>query len=172
MGKWALRQLGLAVGAAAFLMAGWASAQDDENYEDLSGSEIVALLEAHGYDASLTTDGSGDPFVTASADGLRFQVATYDCNKSVPRRCRTLQLSSTFALTNNTEETDYFEAMNDFNRQKVYGRAFINEDGDAAVDFTINLSGGVSASNLMDNIGTWKTYVLDVFVDYLGWTVS
>ena len=36
----------------------------------------------------------------------------------------------------------------------------------------VNLSGGVLAANLMDDVGTWKTYVLTKFVQHLGWKVS
>ena len=161
----------LAALAVILMTAVSAQAQDDESYADLSGSEIVALLEAHGYSASLTTDSAGDPLVMASADGLRFRVQTYDCNSSAPRRCRTLQMVSSFALERPPSAEDFI-AMNDYNNQKVYGRAYIDDNGDAAVDFTVNLSGGVSASNLMDNVGTWKAFILDVFVNYLGWQVS
>lgn len=164
----------LALGAALFalcVVATPARAGNDTVYTDLSGSEIVALLDAHGYQASLTTDGSGDPLVMGQADGLKFKVQTYDCNGSAPRRCRSLQFIAAFSLDRAATDADV-RAMNDYNRKKVYGRAFIDENGDAAVDMVINLNGGVLAGNLMDTVGTWKSFVLDVFVQHLGWKVS
>lgn len=148
--------------------AAWA---DDRIYEDLSGSEIVALLDAHGYDATLTTDTYGDPFITARGSDLKFKVLTSDCDKAAPRRCRSLMFLATFALPRKATDED-FRAMNEYNKNKMFGRAFIDDNGDAAVDFVINMSGGVSARNLMDNVGTWKVYVLDVFVKHLGWQTS
>ncbi len=144
---------------------------DGTIYNDLSGSEIVALLDAHGYSATLTTDPGGDPLIMGAADGLKFRVQTYDCNSQAPRRCRSLQFVASFALEHKATSDD-FMAMNDYNQKKVYGRAFIDENGDAAIDFVVNLSGGVMAANLMDDVGTWKTYVLDTFVQHLGWKVS
>jgi len=164
----------LTIGAALLalsVVATPAVAGSDSIYNDLSGSEIVALLDAHGYQASLTTDGGGDPLVMGSADGLKFKVQTYDCNGSAPRRCRSLQFIAAFSLDHPATDAD-MRAMNDYNRKKVYGRAFIDDNGDAAVDMVINLNGGVMAANLMDTVGTWKSFVLDVFVQHLGWKVS
>jgi len=164
----------LIVGAALLalcVVATPALAGGDTVYNDLSGSEIVALLDAHGYAASLTTDGNGDPLVMGAADGLKFKVQTYDCNGSAPRRCRSLQFIAAFSLDHPATDAD-MHAMNDYNRKKVYGRAFIDENGDAAVDMVVNMTGGVLAANLMDTVGTWKTFVLDVFVRHLGWKVS
>ena len=157
-------------GVALACVIGLAPARaDDTIYNDLSGSEIVALLDAHGYQATLTTDQDGDPLIMGAADGLKFRVQTYDCNEQAPRRCRTLQFLAAFAHEASPSDV---AAMNDYNNKRVYGRAYINSDGDAAVDFTINLAGGVLAANLMDQVGTWKSYVLDRFVEQLGWKSS
>ena len=159
-------------GAALACALAFAPAQaDDTVYNDLSGSEVVALLDAHGYQATLTTDQYGDPLIMGAADGLKFRVQSYDCNEQAPRRCHSLQFVASFALQHQATPDD-FVAMNDYNQKKVYGRAFIDENGDAAIDMVINLTGGVMAANLMDQVGTWKSYVLDVFVQHLGWKVS
>ena len=174
LGKWGpAMKLGILVGVAAVgaaLLSTPVSA-DGTVYNDLSGSEIVELLDAHGYSATLTTDEGGDPLVMGAADGLKFRVQTYDCNSQAPRRCHSLQFVASFALQHKATQDD-FMAMNDYNQKKVYGRAFIDENGDAAIDFVVNLSGGVLAANLMDDVGTWKTYVLTKFVQHLGWKVS
>jgi hypothetical protein len=157
--------------AVASVLISTSAGADGTIYNDLSGSEIVALLDAHGYSATLTTDQGGDPLIMGAADGLKFRVQTYDCNAQAPRRCHSLQFVASFALQHKASSDD-FMAMNDYNQKKVYGRAFIDENGDAAIDFVVNLSGGVMAANLMDDVGTWKTYVLDTFVQHLGWKVS
>ena len=167
-----MKRASVALALIAFGVAGSpALAGSDTVYNDLSGSEIVALLDAHGYQASLTTDEGGDPLITAKVDGLKFKVQTYDCGKSVPRRCRSLQFIAAFSLDHPVTSADY-AAMNDYNKKKVYGRAFVDDNGDADVDMVMNLNGGVLAANLMDTVATWKTYVLDVFVQHLGWRVS
>jgi hypothetical protein len=162
------------LGAAALLgvtLALPVQADEDSVYTDLSGGDIVALLDSHGYQATLTTDEGGDPLVMASADGLTFKVYTYDCNKAAPRRCQSIQFTSSFSLGHKATADD-FKMMNNYNRNKIYGRAFIDQNGDAAIDFTIDLSGGVLAGNLMSQVSTWKSYVLDRFVTQLGWKVS
>ncbi len=164
----------LVVGAALIALSAMASpalADSDAVYNDLAGSEIVALLDAHGYQASLTTDEHGDPLVMATADGLKFKVQTYDCNGQAPRRCRTLQFIASFSLGHSATDADR-RAMNEYNQKKVYGRAFIDDYDDAAVDMVVNMTGGVLAANLMDTVGTWKSFVLDVFVQHLGWKTS
>jgi hypothetical protein len=158
-----------ALASALFVSPGQAAA--GHVYTDLSGGDIVALLDSHGYQATLTTDQDGDPLIMGSADGLTFRVFTYDCNKQAPRRCQSIQFTSAFSLGHKPTETD-FKMMNDYNLNKIYGRAFIDRNGDAAIDFTVDLSGGVLAANLMSQVSTWKSYVLDKFVSQLGWKVS
>ena len=166
-------KLGILVGAAAIVavLSATPAGADGTVYNDLAGSEIAELLDAHGYSATLTTDDHGDPLVMGSADGLKFKVFTYDCNNQAPRRCRSLQFVSAFSLGHKPTPDDYV-AMNQYNNDRVFGRAFIDTNGDAAVDFVVNLSGGVLAANLMDDVGTWKTYVLEKFIQHLGWKTS
>ena len=166
-------KLGILMGAAiagAALISSPVSA-DGTIYNDLSGSEIVELLDAHGYSATLTTDDHGDPMVMGAADGLKFKIFTYNCNAQAPRRCHNLQFVSAFSLGHKPTPEDYV-AMNQYNNDRIFGRAFIDSNGDAAVDFVVNLSGGVLAANLMDDVGTWKTYVLEKFIQHLGWKTS
>jgi hypothetical protein len=54
--------------------------------------------------------------------------------------------------------------MADWNREKRFGKAYLDQDGDATVEMNVNLHGGVSLANLEATIDWWRL-ILDEFAD-------
>lgn len=164
-----LKSLAIAALTALLLSAPTARAEgDDEVFNAITGEDLVALLQTQGIAASLTQDGYGDPLIIAEAGNLAFSVITYNCNGDANAACGRLQLAAQFRLPDGASETD-IAMMNAYNQQYLFGRAYIDPYGSATVDYTINLSHGVTEDNLVDNLVIW-IHVLDNFVTGLNWS--
>ncbi len=55
--------------------------------------------------------------------------------------------------------------MADWNREKRFGKAYLDGDGNATVDMSVNLHGGVTRANLDDTIDWWRLVLVE-FDDY------
>jgi hypothetical protein len=49
-----------------------------------------------------------------------------------------------------------------FDRRKRYGKAYLDGDGDPALDMDVEVAGGVATENLRESIDTWRA-VLGMF---------
>ncbi len=169
----AIRVLGTLF-AALFLTA-WplgVSAQEsaepkDEVFNDITGPDLIAILQQQGFAASLEQDSYGDPMIMAQAGGLHFSIITYGCNMEAEPACARLQMVAHFQLPDGASEYD-IALMNAYNQRYLFGRAYIDPEGDATVDYTINLNQGVTADNVVDNLNIW-VHVLHNF-SVQGWS--
>jgi hypothetical protein len=109
-------------------------------------------------DASMTRDSMGDPLIEGQLDGKDYRLYFYNCSEN--RDCRSLMF---FAAWEAEDLTD--AAMADWNREKRFGKAYIDEDGRAAVEMNVNLHGGVTLANLGDTLGWWRRVLVE-FSDF------
>lgn len=135
-----------------------ANAQDLIDAGDPAG--VLAIAGGYG-DAVLTKDGMGDPMVEGSIGGKEYLLYFYDCSEN--RNCKSLMFSASWEV----EEEPDVTRMADWNREKRFGKAFLDEDGSAVVEMNVNLRGGVTRVNLDDTIDWWRL-VLDEFADHIG----
>ncbi|MEQ9316865.1 MAG: YbjN domain-containing protein, partial [Henriciella sp.] len=56
----------------------------------------------------------------------------------------------------------------DWNRQKI-SKAYLDEDGDPYVEFSINMLHGVSRENFTDTLN-WFAMEMAAFMDQVGWS--
>lgn len=160
---------------AAFLLVAWpgfAAAQDegDEVFNAMTGPQLVDILRQQGFAASLQEDSYGDPLIIAQAGNLSFTIITYGCNMDPVEACARLQMVAQFHLPDGASEYD-IALMNAYNQRYLFGRAYIDQEGYATVDYTINLNQGVTADNVVDNFNIWL-HVLHNFSVGAGWGVS
>lgn len=126
-------------------------------YTRISGEEMKALLQRYGYKAELTKDEGGDPKIMSAASGAKFVVFFYDCNEARSRTCTTIQ----FSVAYNLDEKVSAATVNDWNREMLYGRLYLDDDGDPVLDHDIILTGGVSEENLKANLVQWESMISD-----------
>jgi hypothetical protein len=55
-----------------------------------------------------------------------------------------------------------------WNEDRVWGRAFIDPDNDPWIDLAVNLKGGVSPENFNDTVSWWWAVLRD-FEEHIGW---
>ena len=150
--------LGLAQPAAitaAILAAPAAHAEEMIDATDPTG--VLAIARNYG-DAALTTDSLGDPLIEGLIDGKEYRLYFYDCSEN--RDCNSLMFSAAWEAEGLTDAM-----MADWNREKRFGKAYLDEDSRAMVEMNANLYGGVTRVNLDDTTDWWRL-VLAEFSDY------
>ena len=118
--------------------------------ELVSASEPNKILEiAKGYgSAKLTTDSNGDPLIICRKDGTKYGILFYGCKNG--KRCKDIKFYAGWKGTNVS-----LRQVNLWNRNKRYGRAYLDSKGDPALDMTVNLRYGVTEDNLDDTFDWW-----------------
>lgn len=128
---------------------------------DATDPEAVVRFALKYGEAALETDSAGDPMIVGTMEGTTYTVVFYGCQANA--NCTTLLFRAGFAKPG-FSDTD----MGNWNRERLYGRAFIDAEGDPAIEHTANLFGGVSPANLDDTFDWWRV-VLTQFKEHIGW---
>lgn len=110
--------------------------------------QVAALVQEGGYRATLTTDNTGDPMIESALDGTEFVIQFFGCTANTD--CRYIVFRAGF-LGGGT-----LERMNAWNGDQLVGTAYLDGDGDPAIDYFVTLEGGVSRENLLDAIDWWQ----------------
>jgi hypothetical protein len=149
---------GLLAGLAFVLFSAAASAQEDM----LDGGDVdtvLAVARSFG-SAILESQRNGDPKIAGQIDQIRY--ALYFLNCTDHRECRHLNFYSGFA-----DAKPSLDAINSWNRENRFGRAYLDGVGDAAVEMDVNMAHGVSRENLEATFSVWRL-VLGEFVRYIA----
>lgn len=116
---------------------------------------IADVMSGAGYAAQLDTSGSGDPIIRSNVSGYNFIVYFYDCTNNAA--CKTIQFSAAF---DPGERAPSFEKINNWNKSRRFGRAFVDSQGDPTVQMDIDLEdGGMSSALFVDNLEYWQLTV-------------
>jgi hypothetical protein len=146
----------LAGGALALAMTVTAQAQT------LTASNTDEILNAaRGYGAAtLTTQSNGDPQITGKVDGISYQIYFRNCTDN--KDCEDLNFYVGFLDVKPT-----LEVINDWNMNKRFSRAYLDQDKDAVVEMDLDMVKGVSPEYLDSQVGLW-TLVVGQFADHVG----
>jgi hypothetical protein len=121
--------------------------------------EILNLARGYGA-ASLETQTNGDPKISGRIDGVTYQVFFMNCTGG--ERCEDLNFYAGFLDNKQT-----LEAINSWNRDKRFGKAYLDADLDAVIEFDVNLEHGVTRENLDAAFSVWAL-VLSQYTSYIG----
>lgn len=135
-----------AVAAAMVLGASGASAQTV-----IDGSDPQAILDlARGFgSAALETDAVGDPLLQGRIEGNVYSVYFYGCESNA--NCDKVLFSATWDVDSHS-----LDAVNAFNKNAIFGRAYVDDQGDYVIEMTVNLAHGVTRANLDDTFVVWS----------------
>src|SRR5688572_5581692 len=124
---------------------------------------VVAALQSAGYRATVGVDRVGDPKIDSAASGTNFQIFFYNCTAN--RDCATVQFHSGYKVR--TPVT--LDRINEWNRTKRFGRAFLDKENDPILEMDVDLDdGGLSRPLFIDNIQFWTT-ILAEFEGHIGY---
>jgi len=146
---------------ATGLVAGGAAQAGDRIHERLTGERLQGIMQDLGYRAQLGVDDAGDPMIDSTASGYKYRVLFYDCDGK--RGCGALEFWAGF----DTEDEGDLARMNEWNLNKRFGRAYIDEEGDPIVSIHYNLAGGVTEANIEDMFEWWELVIAE-FATHVG----
>jgi uncharacterized membrane protein len=145
----------VALGAVLVLSPGAVAAAAGVDADD-----VVAALAREGFPVDLGEDAFGDPEIESAMGNTQFDVLFFDCDGDV---CDTITFSATYV-----SDTVSMEEMNQWNINTLHGQAYLDEDDDPNLDFTILAAGGLTNANLRQIVRQWAVS-LDEFEDHIGW---
>lgn len=123
---------------------------------------IGLLMTEYGLPVAEDVNPDGTPELHSRVDGIRFRVLFYGCD---PAGCATVQFSTGFDL----DRPMALPRINDWNRDRRFGKAFLDADGDPFVEMDVNLYGdGIGRRNFDDTLDLWRQ-VLSDFRDHIQW---
>jgi len=125
--------------------------------------ELVLEIAKTSGDANLEKQENGDPRLAGAIAGVPYQVFFLNCDDA-GSHCKDLNFYVGFRDIKPT-----LDAMNEWNRTHRFGRAYLDSELDAALDFDVNLEDGVTRGNLQSSFGLWVS-LLDEFSAYVGFT--
>lgn len=122
---------------------------------------IVHFLQALGHKVEVSADSSEDPMLTVKTDDHTYRVFFYGCTDG--KNCDSIQFYAGWTEADNNT----MKAMNDWNKEHRYGRAYIDNDGDPCIEFDIETgAGGISPGLFADEVEVWGL-LMDAFTSYV-----
>ena len=122
---------------------------------------VAGLMTGAGMKVTHTTSAEGAPMLESSVDGVDFVVYFYECMPI----CASMQFSAGFDL----DEAMPMEMANLWNRDRRFGKVYLDRSGDPFVEMDIGLAGeGIGRENFKDALETWRV-VLSEFRSYINW---
>lgn len=135
--------------------AALASPLSAETVDATDPEKLVAVIQDLGYRASLGSDGIGDPMIGSSVGGVEFGIYFYGCTKG--ERCKSLL----FTVGYDPEAGTTLDVVEAWNERTLFGRAYLDEEGDPWLEMPVNMFGGVSRENFEDAYDWWEVIVDD-----------
>ena len=148
------RILRVAAAALAVALASIPIAQARDIPSDgVTLEDVAAWLRESGNVASIANDGAGHTIVSSKLGGVKFGVYMFDCNNS--KRCGSIQFAAGWPTNGKIQVTK----VNDWNRTKRWGRAYLDNSGGIWLESDCDLTPGGSYELLNDMFATWKKSV-------------
>jgi len=117
--------------------------------------DVLAEMDA---EYSVTLDEYGDPFWTVTWSEMVITIAAYD--EQTPGKYASLLFYAGWE----TETEPSLSMINQWNLQSRFGRAYVDESGDPAIELDLLLIGGVTAQTINEYILVFVAGVSDLGV--------
>lgn len=114
---------------------------------------IVTQLQSMGYRATLDTDSDGDPRIRSAIAGANYTIFFYGCRNNI--NCTGIRFNTGFNLTNGTT----MQVMNDWNYNRLTGRAYLDPENDPFLDFFVVTMDGISVQVFERVLARWELAV-------------
>jgi hypothetical protein len=144
----------------AMLLGTVVSAQAQAMIDGAQVDEILNIARGYG-SASIESQSNGDPKISGKIEGVTYQVFFMNCTDNT--NCEDLNFYAGFLDNKQT-----LEVINAWNRDKRFGKAYLDSDLDAVIEFDVNLEHGVSRDNLDAAFSLWSL-ILDQYTTYIGY---
>jgi len=138
---------------------GAARAQNSLAEGGMTVAEVASLLESEGLSAGVMSGGEAGK-IQSELSGVAFEIFSVNCNSS--GRCTEFLFIVGFDLPNGFS----MERINDWNAQKLAGRAYLDDENDPFLDHVISVSSPGDSGAFREGLYLWAA-ALDGFIDYI-----
>lgn len=146
--------------AALINFVAWPVAAQTPTIIDGSGiDQIISVARGFG-SATIATQENGNPKIAGRISGVPYTVFFQNC--ADPQHCDDINFYAGFLNAKLA-----IEKINDWNRTKRFGRAYLDAEQDAVIEMDFNLQYGVTHDNLTATFNIWRL-LLDQFTTYIG----
>jgi hypothetical protein len=121
----------------------------------VTAPEVASALKHAGYPADIISDRAGEPSIRSSTGKVLFNVHFFQCGPAL--RCTSIEFVAPSRRKGVTQAS-----IAAWNREKRFGRAFVDKSGAASVAMDVEASHGMTSDALEANISRWIT-VLNAF---------
>lgn len=111
---------------------------------------IADIARVYGPAERQFEDIEDGPWIRAEMDGVVYTISFLNCTNG--QNCSSVQFRAWWR----SEGDIPIEAMNDWNRERRFSDAYIDDRGNATIEFDVNLAGGVTAVNFDDSVQWWQ----------------
>jgi len=124
---------------------------------------VMKAMQDFGLVATMEKDGQGDPKISSRVSDTKFSVVFYGCQDN--ENCSSVMFKAGYDLTNGISASK----ANEWNREKRFAKAYIDDEGDPFIEFDVNLDyDGVGSKNFEDTLDWWRLSVED-FEEFIDW---
>ena len=149
----------------AWMLACGLPASAHEFSSGVTEADVAQALSQKGLPVRLGNDAFKEPLIESYLGKLRFYVYFYECDPA--RRCKNIQFRTGFA----TRGTLSLVKINDWSTRWRFGRLYLDPEGDAILDFDVDVRRGASLELLTTSIERWIEVMQDA-ERFLGWRKS
>lgn len=122
--------------------------------------EIIHTAREFG-SADVSRDSMRDPVIDGEVDGIPYRISFYGC--WLGRECKTILFQADLGREDWEPVVEDLEA---WNRRALFGRAWLREDGRAALDHPVAMAEGLPKASLFATFEAWRI-ALDEYKDFL-----
>lgn len=123
---------------------------------------LAEIIRSEGYRAAIDADSAGDPMINSAVSGTDFSIFFFGCENNAD--CKWL----VFRVGYDMSDGSTLQAMNDWNKDKLFGRAYLDDENDPWLEMAVNVDFGVTRANFADTFDWWEVIVGE-FEDHIGW---
>jgi len=148
-------------GALALTLLSPAAAQSGSDIITAADVDaILAIAAGRGW-AARDDQENGNPGIAGTINGVDYYIYFVNCVDG--GTCEDLNFYAGFI-----EVTPALDTINEWNRDRRFGRAYLDQEGDAVIELDLNLEYGVSRDNLDANFLLWGL-IIDEFTTFVGY---
>ena len=124
---------------------------------------LLAAMQDFGFAATLEKDSDGDPLIVSRISKTKFRVFFFGCNGG--ENCSSIHFRAGYDLDKPISAL----VVNEWNRQKRFGKAYIDDEGDPYLEMDLNMAfDGVGYENFQDTLDWWRV-VVEGFEEFIDW---
>lgn len=127
----------------------------------LDVDRVAELARAYGPAERQHHDVEVGPWIDAEVDGIFYTISFLNCENGA--NCTSLQFRAWWE----SGGAHSIEEMNRWNRERRFSKAYLDINGNATLEFDVNLAGGVTAVNFDDTLQWWQVVTAEFVEDVI-----